>query len=109
MNPTSPSSKVCRRHFLAATGAALALPTIIPASVLGRGGNPAPSQRLALGIVGCGNMGTSNTQAFLAQSDCQVVAACDVDQEHLQHLVGIINKKYQNKDCKALHDYRELM
>ena len=98
-----------RRHFLAATGAALALPTLIPASVLGRQGTPPPSGRLTLGMVGCGNMGTSNTHAFLGQKDCRVVAACDVDKNHLQHLVGVINKQYQNKDCKSFHDYRELM
>lgn len=54
-------------------------------------------------------MGTSNTRAFLNQPDCQVVAACDVDQNHLQHLVGIVNRKYEDQGCKAYHDYRELL
>ena len=62
-----------------------------------------------MGMVGCGNMGTSNAHAFLGQRDCQVAAACDVDRKHLQHLVGVINQKYENKDCKSFHDYRELM
>jgi predicted dehydrogenase len=86
----------------------MALPTIIPASALGRDA-AAPSQRIALGMIGCGNMGTSNTRAFLQLSGCRVVAACDVDKTHLQHLVGIVNRKYENKDCKAYHDHRELL
>src|SRR5262249_28298598 len=35
-------------------------------------------------------------------------AACDVDKKHLQHAVGVVNKRYNNKDCKPYHDYREL-
>jgi predicted dehydrogenase len=54
-------------------------------------------------------MGTSNTQSFLKNKDCQVVAACDVDTDHLAQLVGTINKHYQNKDCKSYGDFRELM
>jgi predicted dehydrogenase len=102
-------SKVSRRQFLALAGAALAVPTIIPSRALGRPDAPAPSQRITLGIVGCGNQGTSNMRDFLRLKDCQVVAACDVDKKHLQNAVNIVNKQYNNQDCKAYHDYREVM
>jgi len=98
-----------RRRFLGLTGAALALPTLLPASVIGRADGPAPSGRITLGMVGCGVMGTGNTQAFLELKDCQVVAACDVDQKHLDALVRKVNAHYQDTGCKAYHDYRELM
>jgi len=101
--------KISRRRFLAATGTALSLPTFIPASALGRNGSTPPSQRIAMGMVGCGNMGSVNTQSFLALKDCQVVATCDVDKRHLQRLTGVINKKNDNQDCKPYGDYRELM
>jgi predicted dehydrogenase len=100
------SSKVTRRQFLALTGAAVALPTLIPSRVLGAA---APSQRINLGVVGCGGMGTGNTRAFLREKDCRVVAACDVDKQHLGQLVGVVNKQYQNQDCKPYHDFRELL
>jgi len=106
---THTTSKISRRRFLAATGTALSLPTFIPASALGLNGSTAPSQRITMGMVGCGNMGSGNTESFLGLKDCQVVAACDVDNRHLQRLVGVINKKYDNQDCKPYHDYRELM
>ncbi len=54
-------------------------------------------------------MGTGNTNAFLACKDCQVVAACDVDQTHLEALIRRINRHYQDTGCQAYHDYRELM
>jgi predicted dehydrogenase len=106
---SSPNPKMNRRRFLGVTGAALTLPTLIPASALGREDKPAPSKRITLGMVGCGVMGTGNTQAFLKQKDCQVVAACDVDKTHLEKLASTINGHYQNTDCKQYHDFRELM
>ena len=98
-----------RRRFLKVAGAAIALPAILPGSVFGRAGNVAPSNRITLGVVGWGMMGPGNTQSFLYQDDCQVVAACDLDQDHLADAVQTINAKYKNQDCKAYHDYRELM
>lgn len=74
---------------------------------------PAPrfaaSNRVTLGVVGWGMQGPGNTKAFLDLKDCQVVAACDLDKKHLQDAVDTINGHYGNKDCKAYHDYREML
>ena len=109
MQQTSQSAKLSRRQFLGFTAAALAFPTVLPAGALGRDGKAAPSARITLGSVGCGVMGTANTNSFLALKDCQVVAACDVDREHLDALVRKVNAHYEGTGCKAYHDYRELM
>jgi predicted dehydrogenase len=109
MQQTSNRTKLTRRQFLGFTTAALAFPSLIPASALGREDKSAPSARIAIGAVGCGNMGTGNVESFLGLKDCQVVAACDVDCNHLKALVGKVNKRYQDKGCKAYHDYRELI
>lgn len=98
-----------RRHFLAAAGTVLAMPTIVPRSVFGAEGRPAPSERITMGVVGWGMMGPGNTGAFLGQNDCQVVAACDLDKNHLQQALDTVNKRYDNKDCKPYHDFREMM
>jgi len=98
-----------RRRFLSAAGVVLAAPAIIPADAIGAEGRPAPSGRITMGVLGWGMMGPGNTQAFLAQKDCQVVAACDLDQPRLEQAVNTINSHYGNKDCRAYHDYRELM
>ena len=109
MQHTSPHTYLNRRQFLGLSGAALAFPTIISSSVLGRAGEPAPSGRVSLGVVGCGGMGNGNTDSFLALRECRVVAACDVDQKHLEALVKKVNGHYKDTGCKAYHDYRELM
>jgi predicted dehydrogenase len=109
MNKTPNSRTLNRRHFLKVAGAAVVLPTLLPGSVLGRDGKTAPSNKITLGAIGWGMQGPGDTQAFLAEEDCQVVAACDLDKNHLQSAVDTINGHYQNKDCTAYHDYRELL
>ena len=102
-------NKVSRRQFLATTALAAAAPTLIPARVLGRGAETAPSNRITMGIVGWGMMGPGNTRGLLGFDDCQIVAACDLDQGPLQSAVDTVNGHYKNQDCKPYHDYRELM
>ncbi|HYG23490.1 MAG TPA: Gfo/Idh/MocA family oxidoreductase [Verrucomicrobiae bacterium] len=100
-----------RRHFIkstAAAAAALAIPMFVPGCAVGHGKRARPSNRITLGVVGWGMQGPGNTQSFLHETDCQVVAACDLDKLHLQSAVDTINGHYQNKDCKAYHDYREM-
>ena len=98
-----------RRHFLTTTGAALVLPLILPGCATGTGRRPRPSNRINLGIVGWGMQGPSNTRSFLVEEDCQVVAACDLNRVNLQKAVDTINQHYENKDCAAYQDYREMM
>ncbi|MBP9900277.1 MAG: Gfo/Idh/MocA family oxidoreductase [Verrucomicrobiota bacterium] len=109
MKNTLPDSKLTRRHFLAVTGLALAAPTIFPGCASGRGEKVAPSNRITMGIIGAGWQGTGNMKAFLGQKDCQVVAVCDLDREHLTSAQETVNKHYQNTDCRVYHDYREML
>lgn len=102
-------STISRRQFLTRTGMAVAAPMIIPANVLGLNGAVPPSERITMGVIGWGMMGPGNTEQFLAQKDCKVVAACDLDKNHLDQAVNKVNGHYGNKDCQAYHDYRELM
>jgi predicted dehydrogenase len=111
-NRTSSSSSptpVNRRDFLKAAGAAAMLPGSAWARAAARMGRPSASNRITVGVIGWGMMGPGDTKAFLSQNDCQVVAACDLHTAHLQAAVDTINAQYGNKDCKAFHDYRELL
>ncbi|MGB6194547.1 MAG: twin-arginine translocation signal domain-containing protein, partial [Terracidiphilus sp.] len=95
-----------RRRFLTTAGAAGAALSASPWAWARRA--PA-SERIAIGVIGWGMMGPANTKAFLSMGDCQVVAACDIEKNHLQAAVDTINTRYGNTDCKAYHDYRELL
>jgi len=99
-----PFSPFSRRDFLKAAGAAAILPQSVWAA-----GRPSASNRITIGVIGWGMMGPANTKSFLTMEDCQVVAACDLHTGHLQAAVDTVNTAYGNKDCKAYHDYRELL
>src|SRR5436190_3513721 len=110
MKTSSINSGISRRRFLAAASVAVAAPTIIPASALGADDEKAaPSERITLGVVGWGMQGPSNTDAFLHEKNCQVVAACDLDENHLDAALNKINGHYGNRDCRGYHDFREMM
>lgn len=110
MNTPTRKTHFSRRQFIATTGlAALAAPTILTSCSAAAPKRKAPSERITMGVVGWGMQGPSNTEAFMNLPDCQVVAACDLDKNHLAKAVNKINEKNGNKDCKAYHDYRELM
>lgn len=109
MKKSTSLKRLDRRQFLKAAGAAVILPTLLPGCVLGKSGKTSPSNKITLGVIGWGMQGPGNTQGFLAEEDCQVVAACDLDKNNLQAAVDTINGHYQNQDCAAYHDYRELL
>jgi predicted dehydrogenase len=106
---TSSSPNITRRHFLKAAGTAIVLPAILPGCAIGRDGKKIRANgKINMGIVGWGMQGPSNTKSFMFEQDCRVVAACDLDQSALKRAVDTINENYENKDCAAYHDYREL-
>ena len=101
-----------RREFLGTAAGALAaaaLPSIIPASALGKDGAVAPSNRITVGVIGCGPQGRGDMLNFLGQEDCRVVAVCDLKTDQLGLARQAVNDYYENQDCKTYHDFRELV
>jgi predicted dehydrogenase len=111
MKNKTKKKKVTRRQFikLSATAiGALGFPHIVPASVLGRSGAVAPSNRIVMAGIGFGMMGIPNMQAFLEKDEVQWVAVCDIDEKHLKRARDIVDRKYGNRDCAVYKDFREL-
>jgi len=96
---------VTRREFLKSsvvTAAAFAVPTIVPSSVFGAN---APSNRITIGSIGLGGMGTGNMKGFKGKSGSEVVALCDVDASPLEkarQTAGLDEKSCYN-------DFRDLL
>jgi predicted dehydrogenase len=97
-----------RRRFLKTAGSAAMLPVVLRGNAA-QSSTTSANSRINVGVIGMGMMGPSNTDSMLALSDCQVVAACDIDANHLQAAVKKVNDAYGNEDCKGYHDYRELL
>ena len=97
-----------RRRFLKGAGTAAVLPTFLRGAGA-QTSNTSPNNRINVGVIGMGWQGPGNTENLLSQSECQVIAACDIDANHLQAAVKKINDSYGTQDCKGYHDFRELL
>jgi predicted dehydrogenase len=128
MNPSKTTSRLSRRDFLrssvALAAGALGGPYIVPASVFGQN---APSNRVTLGIIGCGNQSTIDMSEFMKYPGCQIVAVCDVNRGSLgyktdKQFLGrepqrdFVNRFYAEKSasgtykgCDMYSDFRELL
>lgn len=95
-----------RRRFLRA---AVAAPMIVPAHVLGGSRGIAPSDRIVMGFIGVGSMGTNHVHGFLQIPEARIAAICDVRQEHRERAKALVDKQYNDNKCALHHDFRELL
>ena len=106
------SNPLSRRQFLtrAATSAgAFAVPQIVRASTLGRGGSVAPSERIVMAGIGLGGRGSSVLRVMLGEKDVQWVAVCDVHKGTRDAAKQIVDERHGNKECAAYRDMRQLL
>ena len=98
-----------RREFIQRSSVATAVaaaPFILPSGL--RGAN-APSKKITVGIVGCGNIADSHYGPLLGSPESlRVVAVCDVDRARRDNGAARVNQAYGNTDCRAYADFREL-
>jgi predicted dehydrogenase len=116
-----------RRQFLTTSAAALGFPIIVPRSVFGAAGRPAPSERITVGAIGWGTIAGDWTPSFLNNDKCQVIAVADPMKEYGHYGYDgketggreagkkIIDEHYSKaankpaKVCTAYADFREMM
>lgn len=111
-NQTNMNSPLSRRQFLkksAAASTVFAVPCIIPAAALGRGGAVAPSERIVMGGIGINSRGGSDLTWMMGQPDIQFVAICDIRKDRREAVKQTIDNKYGTKDCTMHRDIREFL
>src|SRR5437667_4460216 len=124
-----PTSGLSRRRFLSETasalGSAFALPAILPASTLGRGGVLSPNERIAMGFIGVGTQGgghllggawTYVAGGYAGRNDVQILAVCDIWRDRRERATQRVNDHYAEvhgqgsyKSCEAYNDFREVL
>ncbi len=95
------------RHVVASAGA-VGIPLPIVSSAWG-GGLSAPNNKITIGCIGVGGMGTGNMRIFLGLPECRVVAVCDAYQGRRQGAKDSVDAHYEDKGCKTYGDFRELI
>ena len=104
-----PSLVAGRREFLKTAGAAAAIPYVITSSALGAADRPPASERIVMGGIGLGSMGSGDLGAFSGRNDVQYAAVCDVKKSAREGAKKRIDQRYSNTDCKAYGDFRDLL
>lgn len=105
------------KRAAAAGTAVAAAPYIVPSSALGKAGTTAPSNRITLGLMGCGEHGTNwNLPQIFRNADSQVLAVCDVDEPRCATAAQRVDDHYADalgrdtyKACTRYGDFRELI
>ncbi|MGA2253887.1 MAG: Gfo/Idh/MocA family oxidoreductase [Thermoguttaceae bacterium] len=95
-------TRITRRELLrsaAQAGAVLALPAIIPATVLGRNGAVPPSKKIVCGGIGIQHRGMDDLHALIDQPDVQFVAICDLQKKQRLAVKNFVDARYGSKDC----------
>ncbi len=99
--------KLRRREFLAAVGSALSAPCLLPSGILSAAGRPGANERLTVGHIGVGGMGTvhlRNMLEFKKEGKVSVAAVCDVDEKRLARAA-----KLAGAGVAPYRDYRYLL
>ena len=112
-----------RSDFIKTAAAAFAAPTILRSSARAQEGQdgketptpPPPSERITLGLIGCGGQGTGDMRSIMNSPDIQVLAVCDPDRNNAEQAKGHVEKHYAEgstggtyKGCDLYNDFREL-
>ena len=96
------TTPVTRRVFLG-TAAALAA-TARP--VLAR--QQPPSDRILVGLIGVGGMGTNRLREFVRQPDVRITAIADVDRSHVDRAIALVEKESGHRPV-GHSDFRQLL
>ena len=97
------NSPFSRREFVKTTSvAAIGAPLVLKSTMAKSAGLTSANDKINVGLIGCGHLGTANLSAVAAHPDVVVTAVCDVWDERLDPVV----KQYK---CTGYTDYRELL
>ena len=111
--------RLTRRQFLGRTAAVtgiISTPWIIPSFVDAADAQMSPSERITVGLIGKGLMGSGHLRRLAGDRDAQVLAVCDVDRlrredgkRHVEQTYAASRPSGAYKGCSAYNDYRELL
>lgn len=95
-----------RRSFLSQVIATGVAPVFVPAHVLRS--QTAPSNKITLGVIGCGSQGIVDMKAFINHDDVRVTTLCDVNSKSIDRAKFALREGCGSDDVKVLQDFREL-
>jgi predicted dehydrogenase len=74
----------------------------------GRAASVAPSDKVRIGMIGCGGISVADSNAFLSHPECEIVAICDVDDAMIGKTLERLDKLRGMKP-ETVKDYRRVV
>jgi len=102
-----PDKKISRRQFVGIAAAAAAAPYVLTSSALGKRELPPASDRITVGIIGCGRNGQRWVESYNRQRKFQFTSLCDVDSQRTDRLRARIERR--EKGTRVVVDFREVL
>src|SRR5512135_145562 len=84
--------RMSRREALkrAGTAAIVAAGGTLAHSMPARAAKPGANERIRLGLIGCGGMGTRHLEALAVNSLCEVAAVCDCFKPRYENGIAVV-------------------
>ena len=101
-----------RRQFMrnsVASATGLSIPLMVPTQVLGQEAPVAPSEKITLGVIGCGPRCRYVLTGMLTLPDVHCVAVADVQRSRRDAGKALIDELNGNTDCVIYKDFREIL
>ena len=101
-----------RRRFLqgvVVSAGAFGVPLPIASAAVAKEPSARASNKITIGCIGVGGMGTGNMRNFLGLPECRVVAVCDAYEQKRQRAKDLVDAQYDDKGCATYADFRELI
>ncbi len=94
--------RLTRRQMLRTSAAVIAAPMVVPSTVFGQ---DAPSERIRLGVIGCGGKAFGGTKNLQGPGACDVVALADPNQLNTDRYA----QAFKVPADRCYQDFRELL
>ena len=92
-------SEFTRRSFLSSS---------LAAAAAARAAQVPPSDRIRVGLIGCGGISKYDANAFLAHPEVEITAICDVDEKRLNEASGRL-EKLRGRSPAVVKDFRRVV
>jgi predicted dehydrogenase len=103
-------NELTRRRFLRQTSLSTVAVVAFNGPLLrtGRAAEPSASERIRLGVIGCGGMGQVDLKDFLANPEVDCPVICDLDEERLAKGIELCEQAGRSKP-ETVKDFRRVL
>lgn len=103
------TKRVSRRRFVRQSGLVVLGAKLSGGLLVAQSGNlVAASEKVRVGLIGCGGMGKGDLATFLAYDDVECTAVCDVDDKQIASAAELVEEKRKKRPV-AVKDFRRLI